>query len=452
MSGILLSSVGGTFGTPVFIIQSTYDAARSWDSWGCCQDSSGNTYTAWNTSGILVITKHNALGVFQTQVSLTISLSYGEGYAMKVAPDGSLYIAGTDSGPALLKLNSNFTVAFYKKYNPANPYTLSYGSFSAIDIDSSGDVYCVGSGAWTVGQASQSHGWIYKIDSSGNTTWVREYNMGISHGYYGCALGADGFLYVCGSTVEYSGGAYLYYLELAKLSSSGTLTTHAKFIGPSYQSFCTTEYGGINARKLMFDSAGTTFYVIGNQQYGGGSQILGASYNTSLVQVGSYSRSKSGGYSSATPYQGVVTPTGAMYRVANFEFNNNNYSSTEIISDTETLRTMVNSASTLKGTGFNGMSFNPVNNTCYVNGSIRNTTGATNYRAFVFNFVTPETIPTTQIANSGIVLANDTMGTTSSSQTRTTITGASSSMTSTTSNGTQSSASTYPTLTTTIYS
>jgi hypothetical protein len=375
---------------------------------------------------------------------------------MKVAPDGSLYIAGRDSpsnGPMLLKIASNFTVSFYKTYNPANPYTISYGNFNSIDIDSSGNVYCVGRGAWQVGQNSQSHGWIYKFDSSGNTTWVREYNMGISHAYYGCGLGADGYLYVCGETAEYSSGAYKYYLELAKISSGGSLTTHAKFLGPEYYIYCNPEYGGVYGRQLLFDATGTNFYVFGLQRPSGTDQILIASFNSSLNLVGGYSRSRSGyngGYSRGQ--NGLVTPTGDLYVSASFEYNNNNYTSAEIIAPNSLLRPMINSASTLKNTYFNGMTYNPGNNTCYTYGAIKNTSTNTRLRGVMFNFVSAATIPSTEIDSSQITLSVDSMSGTGTSMNKTVLTGFTSSMTSTTGTGTYTVGSTYPTLTTTIYS
>ena len=444
-------------GVSLFVIQSTYDAARDWQVYGTCHDSVGNTFSAWSTSGILVVTKHDKTGVLQSQVSLTIGFSGNESFCMKVAPDGSLYIAGRASstgGPALLKLTSALAVSFFNTYNPANPYTISYGYFNGMDIDSSGNVYCVGYGAWTVGQSSQSHGWIYKFDSSGVTQWIREYNMGISHGYHSCGIGSDGYLYVCGETAEYSSGAYKYYLELAKISLSGTLTTHAKFLGPEYYIYCNPEYGGVYGRQLMFDATGTDFYVFGQQSPSGVGQILIASFNSSLNLVAGYSRSKSGGYNSgySRGQNGLVTPTGDLYVSASFEFNNNNYTSAQIIAPNGLLRPMLNSASTLKNTYFNGMAYNPGNATSYTYGSIKNTTGDTRFRGVIFNFVSAANIPSTEIDSSQITLSVDSMGSVGTSMTKTVLTGYTSSITSTTAAGTYSSASTYPTLTTTIYS
>lgn len=456
MSAIQMIMAATTSGVPLFVIQSTYDAARDWQVYGSCHDSDGNTYAAWGSSGVLVVTKHDKTGVLQSQVSLTIGFTGNDSYSMKVAPDGSLYIAGRASstgGPALLKLTSGLAVSFFKTYNPANPYTISYGYFNGMDIDSSGNVYCVGYGAWQVGQNSQSHGWIYKFNSSGDTQWVREYNMGISHSYYSCGLGADGYLYVSGETAEYSSGAYKYYLELAKISSSGTLTTHAKFLGPEYYIYCNPEYGGIYGRQLIFDATGTNFYVFGLQRPYGADQVLIASFDSSLNLVGSYSRNRSG-YNGAYSrgQNGLVTPTGDLYISASFEYNNNNYTSAAIIAPNGLLRPMINSASTLKSTYFNGMSYNPGNKTAYTYGAIRNTSTNTRYRGMLFNFSTAETIPTTEIDSSQITLAVDYMNGTGTSATRTALTGYTSSITSTTATGTYSSGSTYPTLTTTLYS
>ena len=442
----------GASGPAVFVIQSTYDAARSWLANGCCHDSSGNTYTAWTASSLLVVTKHDKAGVLQSQVSLSVDFSGGESFSMKLDSSGNLYIAGTSaSKPALMKLASNFSVTFFKTYNPANPYTLSYGNFTAIDIDSSGNVYCVGRGAWQVGQNSQSHGWIYKFDSSGNTTWVREYNQGISHAYYGCALGGDGNLYVAGEIAEYSSSVYKYYLELAKMDTNGNLLTHAKFLGPAYQGFCNVEYGAIYGRQALFNAAGTTLYISGSQRYSNVDQVLGATYDSSLNQVSSFSRSRSNYRVSPGNQGAVLTPTSGFFRTGTFEFNNNNYTSAAIVGAGSTLRAMVNSVSTGKDTYFYGLTFNPVSQTVYQFGGIKNRSGQTNTRGVVFNFVDPDTIPTTEIDSSGITLENTYMYGADGSQTRTAITGASSSMTSTTANGTYSVASTYPTLTTTIY-
>jgi hypothetical protein len=458
MSAIQMLMAATTAGVPLFVIQSTYDAARDWQVNGVCHDSTGNTYTAWTTSGILVITKHDKTGVFQSQTSITIGFTGNDSYCMKIAPDGSLYIAGRSSstgGPALLKLTSALAVSFFKTYNPApSNATLSYGYFTGMDIDSSGNVYCVGSGAWQVGQNSQSHGWIYKFDSSGDTQWIREYNMGISHGYYSCGLGADGYLYVCGETAEYSSGAYKYYLELAKISSGGSLTTHAKFLGPEYYIYCNPEYGGIYGRQIMFDSTGTNFYVFGSQRPDGSDRILIASFNSSLNLVGSFSRTKSaghnGGYSRGQ--NGLVTPTGDLYISASFEYNNNNYTSAQIIAPNSLLRPMINSAATLKNTYFNGMAYNPGNATSYTYGSIKNTTGNTRFRGVVFNFSSAEKIPSTEIDNSQITLSVDSMSDTGTTMNKTVLTGYTSNITSTTATGTYSSGSTYPTLTTTLYS
>jgi hypothetical protein len=457
MSGIQMIMAAASGSTPVFVIQSTYDAARDWQVYGSCHDSTGNTFSAWSTSGVLVVTKHDKTGVLLSQVSLTIGFTGNDSFAMKVAPDGSLYIAGRASstgGPALLKLTSALAVSFFNTYNPANPYTISYGYFNGMDIDSSGNVYCVGYGAWTVGQASQSHGWIYKFNSSGVTQWIREYNMGISHGYYSCGIGADGYLYVCGETAEYSSGAYKYYMELAKISLSGTLTTHAKYLGPEYYIYCNPEYGGVYGRQLLFDAAGTYFYVFGFIRPDGSDRILMASFDSSLNLVASYSRSKSGGYNGgySRGQNGLVTPTGDLYVSASFEFNNNNYTSAQIIAPDSLLRPMINSASTLKSTYFNGMTYNPGNQTSYTYGAIRNTTGNTRYRGVMFNFVSAATIPTTEIDSSQITLSVDSMSGTGTSINKTVLTGFTSSITSTTATGTYSSASTYPTLTTTIYS
>lgn len=171
-----------------------------------------------------------------------------------VGSDGSVYIAGGHSWqasgyPLLIKMSSGAGLTFSKLY-----YQSSGTYFFAIDIDSSDNVYCLGT-------HSAGGCQIVKINSSGTVQWARRLtNFTVADQLTGRpSLRVKGsFVYIAG----HSGTAAC----VAKLPTDGTATgTYGSFVYSSFtpselsQSYSISNYTGANTSRTVTpsDAGGT---------------------------------------------------------------------------------------------------------------------------------------------------------------------------------------------------
>ncbi len=187
-------------------------------------DSSGNVYTVGSSdvSGRdIQIIKYNFLGVIQWQRSLgSTSSFYADGWGINVDSSGNVYVSGSSdyaggSGALIVaKYNSSGSLQ-WQRY--AKDTLTAIGA--SVDVDSSGNVYVVGSTGLTIGEDDLQRLTIVKYNSSGTLQWVRrmqDTGSSSTEGW-GVFLDSSGNPHVCG--YRSSGGSYL----IAKYNSSGTI-------------------------------------------------------------------------------------------------------------------------------------------------------------------------------------------------------------------------------------
>ena len=192
-------------------------------------DGSGNLFVAgyyvgWGVDfGGMMLTNNNSffLGAFSFickydqwgnfQWANLISTNSGTGVKTAVAPDGSLFVAGSFKGTATFGSNvltaSGFNRALYvAKYNSqgralwgrmisaTDPY--DNGQFSSLATDTNGNVYLLnsisGSADFGTMTVSGTPALLAKYTSSGDLAWAKGVNAGA-----GVSVGASGSIYVC---------------------------------------------------------------------------------------------------------------------------------------------------------------------------------------------------------------------------------------------------------------
>ena len=153
------------------------------DSYAVDIDSSGNIYFGGQSNtGVYyspLFHKLNSAGTWGwgKYMNTTSGYSYPSGvvYDIKVAPDGSIYFAGSYQLTAtlyrnfLVKTNSAGTVA-WKRNISATGGSSQYAGGGYIDIDSSGNVYAI---FRCYNNTESTRHALVKFDSSGNTVWQR---------------------------------------------------------------------------------------------------------------------------------------------------------------------------------------------------------------------------------------------------------------------------------------
>jgi hypothetical protein len=253
----------------------TYTATSSPDSLtGTCAGPAACTITVPTltngTSYTFTVTATNSVGTgtASSASAATVAGNWARHYglsgsltsagAMTVDAAGNTYIAGFFTGATLAvgagvtltkigiqdafvaKLNADGTVAWAKNFGGSG----ATAQFASIDVDNSGNVYLGGyfSGATLTTPAltmiGNTDAFALKLDSSGNTTWAKNYG------------GSGAQAYVKGIAADSSGNVYL-----GGVFSLANMTTPA-----------ITRFGTADAFALKLSSAGATTWF---KHYGG---------------------------------------------------------------------------------------------------------------------------------------------------------------------------------------
>jgi uncharacterized delta-60 repeat protein len=259
--GLFTASLKGGW---IGLLTDTGSGNRAYD---ITADSSGNVYTTGyadvNNRDIEII-KYNSSGVIQWQRSLgSTGSTYADGYGVNIDASGNVYACGFSNanGPSgdlrTAKYNSSGSIQ-WQRYAYDNP---SFGSQAEnVAVDSSGNVYVIGTTGLSVGEDSVFRLTLIKYNSSGTLQWVRrQQDASINSNYgYGVVLDSSGNPYVCGYRDTTSA------FWIAKYNSSGALQWQSELIT-----------SGSEPYDIAIDSS-SNLYVCG-----GSGDIVLAKYNSS---------------------------------------------------------------------------------------------------------------------------------------------------------------------------
>jgi uncharacterized delta-60 repeat protein len=233
---------------------STFDVAR-----GLTVDSSDNIYvigqsaSAGAGSNDFLIAKYNTSGTIQWQ--RTLGGTYGDdGQSVSTDSSGNLYIAGQDKSTTA-GANYNYLVAKYN-YLGTIQWQRSLGGTenefaSELSVDSSGNVYVVGS---TLSDSLGGYDILLaKYNSAGTIQWQRVLGGTGGEQGFGVAFDSVDNVYICGYTTTQGSGSNDFLI--AKYNPSGTIQWQ-KILGGTGQD---------TAKSIAFDSS-DYFYVFGECQ------------------------------------------------------------------------------------------------------------------------------------------------------------------------------------------
>lgn len=200
-------------------------------------DLSGNTATvgyragnlgAYNIKGYITYRNSSGTIVWTAYVSDVTYLSDAE-----FDSSGNLYVVGrvNAGGGVIIKYNSSGTLQWQRKFEVTGITADLPTAFTAVTVDSSGDIYAVGNFAHNTTN-QKTHGYIVKYDSSGNITWQRKiapnagWDTSTNSGVFpqGVLTDSSGNVYVSGysKTQPQTNQNYMASF-LIKYNSSGTM-------------------------------------------------------------------------------------------------------------------------------------------------------------------------------------------------------------------------------------
>ena len=224
-------------------------------------DSSGNVYTTGyvdvNNRDIATI-KYNSLGAIQWQKSLgSTSSTYADGYGVNIDSSGNVYSCGLSNAGGI---SGSFITAKYDSSGAIQWQRYAYESSSFgnqaenVAIDSSGNVYVVGTTGFSLGEDDVYRLTLIKYNSSGTIQWVRRAQASSPYSTYGYGVLVDssGNPHVCGYDQATSS------FWIAKYSSSGGLQWQVRLAT-----------SGLESYDIAIDSS-SNLYVCG----GSGAMIL----------------------------------------------------------------------------------------------------------------------------------------------------------------------------------
>jgi uncharacterized delta-60 repeat protein len=186
------------------------------------QTSDGGYIVAGGGYGVLCVLKLNNDGTVAWQKSYAGSGYNNYAQSIQQTSDGGFIVAGgTDSFGAgvwdfwVLKLNSNGTVAWQKRYGGSG-YDWAYSIRQTIDggyiVAGRRDVYVL----------ENYDFWVLKLNSDGTVSWQKRYGGGSEDQAYSIQQTSDGGYIVAGNTYSFGAGSCNFWV--LKLNSDGRIS------------------------------------------------------------------------------------------------------------------------------------------------------------------------------------------------------------------------------------
>ena len=238
---------------------------------GVVDSSDGSLYvtgssnlTSTNTYKSALTVKLDTDGALLWSRALTGTDS-GSSSRMALDSSGNVYIVGTTqtNSTLLAKYNSSGTLQWTKSYDYGNSGTYLAG----IAINSSDEIYCVGAGKDSGAGSGEHYSIIHKYDTSGNLSFQKSYGLNI--GMSNIKFDSSGNFYVIGSHGSTSAIGYRDGF-IAKFNSSGVLQWDRTFGKFSSSYNITFSFSGIDidSSDNIFISASEYFYLSGARSPG----------------------------------------------------------------------------------------------------------------------------------------------------------------------------------------
>jgi len=242
----ILMSAAGAGGKNYWAFSAT-DSATNTYAYGIDIDSSGNSYICGSFGNAeMLLMKVNSSGSIVWQV--TLSDFYVTAFSVKLDSSGNIYVCG-------FSLISGLGYqALITKYNSSGVFqwarTIGNNSglpdiASSVDIDSSGNVYIVGS--FMPYSPNYDDLFIIKFDSSGNQLWQKSYDDGQRTVGTSIKLDSSNNIYCCGTRNVF--GSSNYQAILMKCNSAGAILWQ-KSLDSAYTD---------NGQSVILDNAGYVY-------------------------------------------------------------------------------------------------------------------------------------------------------------------------------------------------
>ena len=238
---------------------------------GVAFDSSGNFYVVGYTNQPSIrplITKHDSTGTVQWQRTLLGGNTTFS--AVAVDSSGNVYACGSVQGTGGSGLGDGLVVKYDASGNLLWKRAFggtSHDSFSAIAVDSSNNIYVAGYAR----NNSAEGALIAKYDSSGNIQWQRTLDGSYFDSFYGVAIDSSNNIYVAGHVSSSTSSSSKDAL-IAKYNSSGAIQWQ-RTLGGSLED---------SAKGICVDSSGNIYVAVETRSAGAGAQeCLLAKYNSS---------------------------------------------------------------------------------------------------------------------------------------------------------------------------
>lgn len=272
----------------------------------------------------IVTTKYNSAGILQWQRVLAASGSTSE-YGNAIAVDsgnnvivGGFGITGGAAAAVILKYNASGVLQWQRAFYQNTGYYLTI--IQGVAVDASNNIYATG--YWYDTQTVPPYNpnkyrrFTVKYDSSGTLQWQRELSGTGNEVGYAIAVDSSSNVYTIGSSASSSGGTVV-----VKYSSSGTLQWQ-RYIsntslggsdggiacyGSSY-GFTAIGSGALLSGRLPSDGTKTGSYSVGGTTYDYAASSLTDAAGSMTSTTSSFTDSAFG-YTSASPSMTAYVPT-----------------------------------------------------------------------------------------------------------------------------------------------
>ena len=232
-------------------------------AYGVAVDSSSNVYVVGSSdTKNIQLAKYNTSGSIQWQRRLSVPTLTAEGKGISVDSSGNVYLVGdSHTNPPgtnnfqIAKYNTSGTIQWQRTLGGAGS-GYSYGR--GVAVDSSGDVYVVGS----TDNPGTTRIELAKYNTSGTIQWQKSLGSGGATGY-GVAVDSSGNVYITG--VDSASD-----MQLAKYNTSGVIQWQRKLSG----------FNSDVGFAIATDTSANV-YAVGYSNISGTNRVQIAKYNSS---------------------------------------------------------------------------------------------------------------------------------------------------------------------------